>query len=589
MRALTTARFFWQHAWRYKPYVIGILTTTPLALFFHTFFSSLIIADILQRLSSGNFTPNDLVGSFGSSILLFVIIYLIGNVILYRILTFLMWQLDRFVSRDVANQTYSHLLAMDASFHADHFGGSLVAASGRLIGVFERFLYTTIYSAAPLVLTFVFASIILLPRVPLYVGILLLLVVGYLYIAILSAKKIRHFNTATAEAHSHQSGVLADGLTNVMTVKSFGFEAEESRRFKKATDATVKASRNLMKATLRRDTYFSLLGSSFSIAAVIMVIVSVMYLKADIATAFLMFTYSVAVARSLWDFSGKSLRDYNRALGDAGEMIATLQQAPVIADPAGASHFTIGRGQIAFNNITFTHQDAAEPLFKNFSLSIRPGEKVGLVGRSGSGKTTLTKLLLRFADPKSGEILIDNHSIKNITQKNLRDSIAYVPQEPLLFHRTVGENIAYGKPNASMKEIIAAAKKANAYEFIEELPQGFDTLVGERGIKLSGGQRQRIAIARALLKDAPILILDEATAALDSESEKLIQEALQKLMANRTTIVVAHRLSTISHLDRIVVLEKGQVKEQGTHKDLLKQGGTYAKLWSHQSGGFIKE
>ncbi len=586
---VNTLRFFWNHAWRHKSYVIGILITTPLAIFFHTFLSSLIIADILQRLSSGDFIPKDLVGSFGLSITFFVAVYLIGNVILYRILTFLMWRLDRFVSRDVANEAYAHLLTMDASFHANHFGGALVAAASRLIAVFERLAYTTIYSAAPLVLTFVFASIVLLPRVPLYVGILFLLALLYLYIAVLSAKKIRHFNIAEAEAHSKQSAILADGLTNVMTVKSFGYEAEESRRFKKATDAAVKASRNLMKATLRRDTYFSLIGSGFSIAAVIMVIVSVMLLRADIATAFLMLTYSIAVARALWDFSGKSLRDYNRAFGDAAEMIAILQQKPIIADPEKPIRFTVGKGAITFDNITFVHNDAAKALFRSFSLSIAPGEKVGLVGRSGSGKTTLTKLLLRFADPENGQILIDGQPIKNLSQKSLRDSIAYVPQEPLLFHRTIGENIAYSRPRAQLKEIIAAAKQANAYEFIRELPLGFDTLVGEHGIKLSGGQRQRIAIARALLKDAPILILDEATAALDSESEKLIQDALQKLIANRTTIVVAHRLSTISHMDRIVVLNKGKIEEQGSHQDLLNQKGTYAKLWSHQSGGFIKE
>lgn len=586
---METIQFFWQHAWRYKPYVIGILVTTPLAILFHTFFSSLIIADILQRLSSGSFTPNDLVGSFGASIALFITIYLIGNVILYRILTFLMWQLDRFVSRDIANQTYSHLLAMDVSFHAAHFGGALVAAAGRLTSVFERLAYTTVYSTAPLILVFVFASIVLLPRVPFYVGILLILALLYIYVAVLSAKKIRHFNTAEAAARSKQSAVLADGLTNVMTVKSFGYEADESRLFKKTTDQAVKASSDLMKAILRRDTHFSLIGSCFSIAAVILVIVSVMFLHADIATAFLMFTYSVAIARALWDFSSKSLRDYNRALGDASEMISILHRTPSVADPAEPKRLKITKGEIFLDNITFLHPDATKPLFHNFALSIAPGEKVGLVGRSGSGKTTLTKLLLRFADPKSGEILIDGRPIKDVSQKTLRDSIAYVPQEPLLFHRTIGENIAYGKPNATPNEIVAAAKKANAYEFIKDLPHGFGTLVGERGIKLSGGQRQRITIARAILKDAPILILDEATAALDSESEKLIQDALQKLMANRTTIVVAHRLSTISRMDRIVVLDKGQVKEQGSHQELLNQGGTYAKLWSHQSGGFIKE
>ncbi|MBC7564627.1 ATP-binding cassette domain-containing protein, partial [Candidatus Saccharibacteria bacterium] len=213
----------------------------------------------------------------------------------------------------------------------------------------------------------------------------------------------------------------------------------------------------------------------------------------------------------------------------------------------------------------------------------------GLVGASGSGKSTLLKLLMRFYDVDKGTITIDGQSIEQVTQKSLHENIAYVPQEPLLFHRTVMENIAYSKPGATIAEIHNAARQANALEFIEKLPKGFDTLVGERGVKLSGGQRQRVAIARALLKDAPILILDEATSALDSESEKLIQDALQKLMKNRTSIVIAHRLSTIAKLDRVIVLSDGVIAEEGTHQHLLAKKGTYAKLWAHQSGGFVEE
>jgi len=230
-----------------------------------------------------------------------------------------------------------------------------------------------------------------------------------------------------------------------------------------------------------------------------------------------------------------------------------------------------------------------DSLFSDFSLSINKNTKIGLVGVSGSGKSTLMKLLLRFYDVDSGRILISGHDIKRVTQQSLHENIAYVPQEPLLFHRTVLENIAYSKPQATLEQVRTAAKQANALEFIEKLPKGFETLVGERGVKLSGGQRQRIAIARAILKDAPILILDEATSALDSESEKLIQDALEKLMKGRTSIVIAHRLSTIATLDRVVVLDNGKIIEDGSHQVLLKEKGTYAKLWAHQSGGFIEE
>jgi ATP-binding cassette subfamily B protein len=213
---------------------------------------------------------------------------------------------------------------------------------------------------------------------------------------------------------------------------------------------------------------------------------------------------------------------------------------------------------------------------------------VGLVGYSGSGKTTLTKLLLRFIDVTSGKIVINGVNIRDIRQSALRDVIAYVPQEPLLFHRSIGENISYGKPNASQKELLRAAKTANVDEFVKQLPSDYETLVGERGIRLSGGQRQRVAIARAVLKSSPILVLDEATSALDSESEKYIQTALWKLMEGRTALVIAHRLSTIRRMDRIVVMNKGQIVQEGTHKQLLKdKNGIYAKLWSHQSDGYI--
>jgi ATP-binding cassette subfamily B protein len=227
-------------------------------------------------------------------------------------------------------------------------------------------------------------------------------------------------------------------------------------------------------------------------------------------------------------------------------------------------------------------------LFNKFSLSVKSGEKIGLVGHSGSGKTTITKLLLRFMDVQSGEILIDGQDISKIKQDDLRRNISYVPQDPILFHRSLRENIAYGKSDASQEEIVAASKAANAHDFITSLPEGYDTLVGERGIKLSGGERQRVAIARAMLKDAPILILDEATSALDSISERHIQEAFERLMKGRTTLAIAHRLSTIQKMDRIVVFSNGKISEQGTHSELTKNSGVYAELWQEQSSGFIE-
>lgn len=339
--------------------------------------------------------------------------------------------------------------------------------------------------------------------------------------------------------------------------------------------------------------HLGILSRTMSGLALLMAVVSVMVFNVNIATVFLIFSYTSGIVDQLFTFGNTGLRNYNRSVGDASDMVEILYKTPTVLDPAEPEPARIKEGKIEFRAIEFDHESGTKtqtkPLFKNFSLQIEPGEKVGLVGHSGGGKTTLTKLILRFMDIQSGEILIDEQNIANITQDDLRRSIAYVPQEPLLFHRSLAENISYGKLNAKDKDIVKAAKMAHADDFINELPAGYDTLVGERGVKLSGGQRQRIAIARAMLKDAPILVLDEATSALDSESEKLIQAALWKLMEGRTAVVIAHRLSTIQKMDRIIVLQHGEIVEQGSHKELLEKNGVYANLWAHQSGGFLKD
>jgi ATP-binding cassette subfamily B protein len=331
------------------------------------------------------------------------------------------------------------------------------------------------------------------------------------------------------------------------------------------------------------------MNRTISATALLIAVIAVMKFNADIATVFLIFNYTAITVDQLFSFSNNSLRSYNRAIGDTSEFVETLGQEAEVQDPETPQKLRMGRGTIEFKNVTFKHNGADTPIFNKLNLKIKPGEKVGLVGHSGSGKTTFTRLLMRFSDIQSGEILIDGQNIANVTQEDLHTQIAYVPQEPLLFHRSIRENIAYGRLEAEQAAIEATAKMASASEFIDTLPQGYDTLVGERGVKLSGGQRQRIVIARAMLKNAPILALDEATSALDSESEILIQDALWKLMENRTAIVIAHRLSTIQKMDRIVVMDDGKITEQGSHQELINKGGTYAKLWAHQSGGFIED
>jgi ATP-binding cassette subfamily B protein len=278
---------------------------------------------------------------------------------------------------------------------------------------------------------------------------------------------------------------------------------------------------------------------------------------------------------------------YKEFLLDAEEMTAILTTPHEIQDAPGAKTLSVTQGKIQFDLVSFGYDERL--IFKKFNLTIHPGEKVALIGPSGGGKTTIVKLLFRFFDINGGKITIDGQNIASVTQDSLRDGLALVPQEPILFHRSLYDNIAYARPSAKESEVYEAAKLAHAHEFIKAFPKGYETFVGERGVKLSGGERQRVAIARAILKNAPILVLDEATSSLDSESEMLIQDALHNLMSNRTTIVIAHRLSTIMQMDRIVVIDGGKVIEEGKHKELLKvKQGTYQKLWEIQAGGFTK-
>jgi ATP-binding cassette subfamily B protein len=302
-------------------------------------------------------------------------------------------------------------------------------------------------------------------------------------------------------------------------------------------------------------------------------------------TIVLVQVYVVTVFNIVWTIS-KNIVRASSALTDATEMVKLFEQTPDVLDVAKPKKFEVSLGKIEFKNVGFSYDDG-NPLFNNLSFTIAPGERVAFVGHSGAGKTTVTKLLLRFADVTEGAITIDGVDIAKVRQDELRARIAYVPQEPILFHRSLHDNIAYAKPGATHEEVVVVAKRAHAHEFIEQLRWGYDTLVGERGIKLSGGERQRVAIARAMLKDAPILVLDEATSSLDSVSEGYIQEAFAELMNGRTTIVIAHRLSTIQGMDRIIVFGQGGIEEEGTHAELLAKHGKYAELWGSQVGGFL--
>jgi len=383
------------------------------------------------------------------------------------------------------------------------------------------------------------------------------------------------------------AGHVADSIANAEAVRAFAREHEEAAiHARNVGDYGAKTLRSWDYQTLRVDTLTSPMYVLTNTLGLIIALMTSRGTGANLEAVFITFSYYSTTTRVMWAFN-RIYRNLEGALTDAAQFAELLLEPPSVVDAEKTDPFAPADFGVALKSVSFRYSPMQPFLFENFSLSIEPGAKVGLVGRSGGGKTTLSRILMRFADIDRGEILIGGQRIDRVPQTALRQVIGYVPQDPSMFHRSIADNIRIGRPGATDEEVRHAARLAHAAEFIEELPGGYQTLVGERGVKLSGGQRQRVAIARAILQNAPILILDEATSSLDSESEALIQDALWTLMADRTAIVIAHRLSTIRRMDELIVLERGRIIEKGSHETLLARGGTYASLWAHQSGGFL--
>ncbi|MGE5310028.1 MAG: ABC transporter ATP-binding protein [Sphaerimonospora mesophila] len=582
--ARRTLHYYWQETKRQWRYLLPILIVMPAAVFLNTYATAWIMSDVINRLTENPPAADQVLAVFGPHLALYAGAMIIGELVCWRLVLFLCWKGEVRGMYSLRKQCFDHLSDQSMHFHNNKFGGSLVTQVSRFVGAYERISDTVIWNIIPFVSSLTFALLILGFKLPLFALVLGVLSAIFIAVAWLSFKKIRVLNEREAAAGSKLTGQLADSITNISTVKSFSQEKHEIALYAKRSRALQTASMDLMRSILLRDFGFGAILVILAIVMFVFLIGGNAWLGVPIGTLFLAVSYTSSIWGQLWQFN-RILRDVNRSFGDAHEMTEILDEAVVVKDKADAYDLAVGAGAVEFRDVTFWHRDAKESdkTFENLTLVIPSGQRVGLVGHSGSGKTTLTKLLLRFADVQHGAILIDGQNISDITQSSLRGAIAYVPQEPMLFHRSIRENIAYGRPNATDSEIREAAAKANALEFIEALPEGFDTLTGERGVKLSGGQRQRIAIARAILKDAPILVLDEATSALDTESERLIQEALKHLMAGRTTIVIAHRLSTVAGLDRIIVLENGEIAEDDTHANLIRRNGKYAKLWNRQT------
>ncbi len=523
-----------------------------------------------------------------------ILFHIIFVILIFNLVDQFFWQIAIYfylpsVSKIMASLkqiSFDYLIKHSHAFFTNNFSGSLVQKVGRFSRAFENMIDGLVFNFMPLVVTVVGSIIVTWLIAPVFAIILLIWVIFYVIFSIIFSVWKLKYDKLVAEADSLTTGYLSDSITNNNAISFFTGHFYESSGFK-----------NVSNDQAKKYLFSWRLGNISDVVQVFLITIveffvfyfAIKYWKVgmvSLGTFVLGQTYIIGLSQQLWSLN-KTIRNFYQSIADSKEMVDILLTKYEIEDLPNAKLLIVKNGEIDFNNVSFQF-NKDNKILDNLSLTIRPKEKVAIVGHSGAGKTTIVRLIMRLYNLTGGTINIDGQDISKVTQDSLRENISFVPQDPVLFHRTLLENIRYGNRKATDEEVKIAAKLAHCDEFIESLPLKYDTYVGERGIKLSGGERQRIAIARAILKKAPILIFDEATSSLDSYSESLIQDALKHLMENSTTIVIAHRLSTIRKMDRIISMEKGLIVEDGTHEELSnKESGLYKNLWDLQVSGFI--
>ncbi|CAA6828143.1 MAG: ATP-binding cassette, subfamily B, bacterial [uncultured Thiotrichaceae bacterium] len=500
----------------------------------------------------------------------------------WRVLEFAMIPFESGGIKILEKRIFAVLMQQKHYFFENQFSGSLIKQSGRFVSAFESIMDWLLFQLFQNVLVITVSFIIFYQQQPEFAIYFLIWVVVFISWNVgFSIWKLR-FDKAVAEWNSKIGAVYSDAISNISIVKSFALERKEQAKTNQIADEGHEKRRIAWILIFISFAVQGLLTFAIELLLIYLMIQKWKQGSFDVGEFVLFQSILLMLIHRLWDF-GRYFRNFFSAIADASEMADVFNNTDIETESPHAKPITIKRGDIHFDQVDFAYNDTA--LFEQFSLHIKPGEKVALVGHSGSGKSTLTKLLFRFFDPQQGSISFDGHQANEFSLLSLRKQISMVPQQPELFHRSIRDNISLGK-NITDDEIKDAAKRARCLEFIEQLSEGFETLVGERGVKLSGGEKQRIAIARAFLEDAPIVVLDEATSALDSLTEKEIQKAIFELIDQKTAIVIAHRLSTILHMDRIIVLDHGRIIEEGSHHQLLEKRGKYFEMWQHQSGEF---
>lgn len=486
---------------------------------------------------------------------------------------------------------HRYLLKQSVSFYQDDFAGRIatkvmqtsLAVRETVMKTFDVFVYVSVYFTSMLVILAQADIRLMIP--------LLIWLCAYIGIQVYFVPKLKKVASLQADARSTMTGRIVDSYTNISTVKLFSHSQRELEYAEEGMEEFL----GTVKSQMRLVTGFDVCVEIANYLLVFSVAAMSIYLWTESAITIGAIALAISLALRINGMSMWIMWEVGALFENMGTVvdgISTLSKPVSIEDKPNAPDIKVEKGGIHFDDVSFNYGEDDKGVLNNLNLNIKPGEKVGLVGRSGAGKSTLVNLLLRFHDVEKGAIRIDGQNISEVTQDSLRSKIGMVTQDTSLLHRSIRDNILYGRPDAGEDALLKATQQAHAHEFIETLTDpfgnvGYDAQVGERGVKLSGGQRQRIAISRVLLKNAPLLILDEATSALDSEVEAAIQESLNELMQGKTVIAIAHRLSTIAAMDRLIVLDKGNVVEQGTHQELIQSGGIYAQLWAHQTGGFI--
>lgn len=525
-------KYYWPHLLNYKKSTLLVFFSYGLGVVGGSIISPLLYKRIIDVVSAGG-NPAAASGILVQTMIFLGITILIYNAF-YRLGDYALTYSQSHMLKDIADESFRRIIRHSYEFFSNTFTGSLVAKVRRYVRAFEQIHDQVVFAAWMNGLRLIFGFAVLTYFSEVLGAILLVWLVFYVAVSAFFVKRKFRKDLIEAEANSKVTGVLADVITNILNVKMFATKEREFANFSGVTDEEEKKRRD---AWYFQNLQFAFQGYFIAIFEFVGMFAAIyLWLKGSISagTILLMQIYIFTSFEVVWNI-GRNFTRFMRSLAEAKEMVDIFEEPISVSDPVRPEKCRISKGKIEIKDISFAY-GKNDKVFRSFSLRVETGEKIGLVGPSGAGKSTITKLLLRFADVQRGEILVDGQSIANIRQDDLRSRIAYVPQDPILFHRTLMENIRYARPGATDKEVVRAAKLAHAHEFISSFPRGYETLVGERGIKLSGGERQRVAIARAILKDAPILLLDEATSSLDSESEMYIQDALAKLKIGRAHV-----------------------------------------------------